>query len=281
VIKRLLFIFFIGLSTLASAQAPTATITAASSSLCTGQGESFTCNTTNTPTVFGWAVSPSYGVVYFSSTDSPTLNVIFNKSGVFTVSLTVSNASGTTTAVRSMTVNQKPTANFSASLTANGFPADIVLTNFSSNATGYQWSYNETGSTDNTTDAVHSYSTSGAYTVTLVALNNNGCTDTLTYDFYISDSSGITLPNVFTPNYDDINDVFKPIARGISSMKVNIYTRWGNFVYGWETVNGSWDGHTTSGEACLSGTYFCVLEATGFDGQTYKLKTNITLIRNP
>jgi hypothetical protein len=63
-------------------------------------------------------------------------------------------------------------------------------------------------------------------------------------------------------------------------MKVNVYTRFGNFVYGWDTVNGFWDGHTTSGMACENGTYFYVIEATGFDGKSYKLKSFLTLIRN-
>lgn len=208
------------------------------------------------------------------------MGLSFTYQGVYTISLTVANVSGTFTANQNVTVTASPRANFSASLNTVGFPNQLVLTNFSSNATSYTWMYSETALTDNTTDAVHSYSASGAYTVSLIASNNNGCSDTSRYSFYISDSSGVTLPNVFTPNADGVNDVFKPIARGIKSMKVNIYSRYGNLVASWDNVNGHWDGYTPSGMLCETGTYFCVMEATGFDGKSYKDKTYISLFRN-
>jgi gliding motility-associated-like protein len=279
VLKRFFLIAFVCSFSSLLAQVPSATITVPSTSLCTGSSVVFNTTTTNTPIAYTWTVLPSYGVT-LSATDQPTIAVIFTKPGAYTMSLTVSNGSGTTTTVRTVSVTQTPSAAFSASLNPAGFPSQIVLTNFSSSATTYTWSYSETAATDTTFNAVHSYSASGSYSLMLVASNGTfGCNDTSSYSFYISDSSGITLPNVFTPNYDDINDVFKPVARGITSMKVGIYSRYGNYVYGWESVNGSWDGHTTSGQPCSDGTYFCILEATGFDGKSYKLKTTITLTR--
>jgi gliding motility-associated-like protein len=277
VLKRFLSIALIACFSDLLAQVPSATVTVPSTSLCTGASVIFNSITTNTPTAFSWTVVPAFGAT-ISATNQPSIAAIFSKPGAYTMSLTVSNASGTTTAVRTVSVSQTPVAAFSASLNTSGFPNELVLANFSSSASTFTWSYSETSVTDTISNVVHTYSASGTYSVMLVA-NNNGCTDTSSYSFYISDSSGITLPNVFTPNYDDVNDVFKPIARGITSMKVDIYTRWGNYVYGWDAVNGSWDGHTKSGEACTPGTYFCILEATGFDNKSYKLKTTVTLIK--
>lgn len=280
-LSRLLFIFFIFTEITAFSQAPTATISSGvpNDTICEGGVVNYIAATTNTPTSFSWSVSPSQGVV-FSSANQTTCAIAFGNMGVYTVSLTVSNLSGTVTVTKKMVVLPAPRASFSASLNTSGYPAQLVLTNYSSNATSYLWTYNETTATDNSTDVIHTYTTSGSYTVTLNAINANGCVDTESYDFYISDSSGITLPNVFTPNGDGVNDVFKPIARGINSMKVNIYSRYGNLVASWDHVNGHWDGHSSGGIACESGTYFCVVEATGFDGKSYKLKGFVSLFKN-
>ena len=278
-LKKLLSLVFIIAGFLSFGQAPTATIVVPSGTICTGQSVVFNSTTTNTPTAYSWTINPSTGVTLLSSTQS-SVGVSFSIAGVFSVSLTVSNASGTVTTSTNVIVNNSPVAAFSASLITVGFPNQIDLTNFSTGATGYLWSFSETPITSTLTGLSHPYSASGSYSVTLIAMNANGCKDTSAYSFYLSDSSGITLPNIFTPNADGINDIFKPIARGISSMKVNVYTRFGNFVYGWETINGFWDGYTTSGMLCEPGTYFYVIEAKGFDGKDYKLKSYLTLFRN-
>ena len=279
-LRKLYSILFSLSGILTFAQAPTATINVANDTVCSGNAILFLSLTTNTPTAYSWSVSPSAGFNFVTPADQPTTLINFSHAGVYSVSLTVSNVSGTVTTSVVELVLVTPVAAFSASLNTAGFPSQINLTNFSSNATNYIWSFSETVSTNTTTNAVHSYTAGGAYTVTLLAINNNGCTDSDSYSFYISDSSGITLPNIFTPNDDGVNDIFKPTARGISTMKVDIYSRWGNYMYGWTTPNGFWDGHTVSGEACVSGVYFYVLEATGFDGKSYKLHSSLTLIRN-
>lgn len=92
--------------------------------------------------------------------------------------------------------------------------------------------------------------------------------------------SNLILPNVFTPNYDSINDVFRPITDEIVEMEFTIYNRYGNLIFETKRVRGFWDGRTTAGEACPDGVYFCVLTATGVDGKTYKEKTFVQLFTN-
>ncbi len=278
--KSLYLIVFLFIGSLTFSQAPAATISIASPTLCSNVLGLFSSITTNTPTAYTWTVSPVNGANFVQGNATPTIAINFRNAGIYSVSLTVSNASGTVTAVKTVTVLQAPLAAFSASLTNSGFPTSLNLTNFSTNANTYLWSYSETALTDNSTDVIHTYTASGSFSVSLVSYNSNGCSDTSRYHFFINDSSGVTLPNVFTPNSDGINDIFKPIAKGMSNIKVDIYTRWGTFVYGWDLPNGFWDGHTTSGEPCISGTYFYVVEATGFDGKSYKLKSFLTLLRD-
>lgn len=89
--------------------------------------------------------------------------------------------------------------------------------------------------------------------------------------------SHIVLPNVFTPNFDSINDVFKPQLDEIIELSFTIYNRNGNLIFETNRLNGFWDGRTTSGEPCNDGVYFCVLTATGVEGKKYKEKTFIQL----
>ena len=92
--------------------------------------------------------------------------------------------------------------------------------------------------------------------------------------------SNIILPNVFTPNFDSINDVFRPYLDEIKEVNFSIYNRYGSLICETARVYGFWDGRTTSGEPCTDGTYFCVLNATGIEGKKYKEKTFVQLFTN-
>lgn len=79
----------------------------------------------------------------------------------------------------------------------------------------------------------------------------------------------ITIPNVFTPNSDGINDEFKVNLNGntAKSYHINIFSNWGTLVFNSGNANISWDGRTTSGMKATEGTYFYVLD---FNGKQYK-----------
>jgi gliding motility-associated-like protein len=69
----------------------------------------------------------------------------------------------------------------------------------------------------------------------------------------------LNIPNIFTPNNDSINDqmYFKTCSKII---KTTVYNRWGNLVFETDKQNRSWDGRTTSGEPCVEGNYFYIIE---------------------
>jgi len=80
----------------------------------------------------------------------------------------------------------KPTANFSASNPSGcSAPASISFTNSSTGAASYSWDFGD-GSTSTTTSPSHTYSTSGTYTVRLIATNSGGCPDTMIKTNYVS-----------------------------------------------------------------------------------------------
>jgi gliding motility-associated-like protein len=264
----------------AFAQVPTATIVSPSATLCTGVSQTFTLQESNSPTVYSWSITPSKSVSVLPDFNSSSITFNFGTGGTYFINLMVSNATGTSMTTTTITVTKTAYAAFNASLNATGYPNQLILTNYSTNSISNQWLFNDDGAANTTSlNTVKDYSVSGSYSVTLIAFGNAGCNDTSSYALRIADSSGITLPTIFSPNGDGINDIFKPIAKNITSITVMIYNRYGTPIIKWDRVNGFWDGHTTAGEVCDEGVYFVVVEGAGFDGKSYKLKHSVTLVR--
>ena len=90
------------------------------------------------------------------------------------------------------------------------------------------------------------------------------------------------IPNVFTPNNDNVNDVFKFELNNSNLKSFNVYNRWGNLIHSTFNIQHStllWDGRTTSGMESTAGVYFYVLEYTDVNGDTHKKNGYVTLIR--
>lgn len=89
-----------------------------------------------------------------------------------------------------------------------------------------------------------------------------------------SDSSNIVcvdncpryiIPNIITPNADDLNDILVPLNnyRFVESVSITIYNRWGQEVYTSNDIAINWDGtDQRSGNVLSPGTYFYVCDIT-------------------
>lgn len=277
--KQFILFLLLVATLIGRAQTPTATITSVSSTICSGRPVTFTTSTSNSPTSFSWSVSPASGAVINLGTTNDFCSITFTNSGVFVITLNVANS--TTNSVSSLTVsvNKSALAAFNASLVTAGFPNQLVLTNYSKSFTSTKWLYSDDSNADLNFNTVKNYTLSGSYSTTLVALANFGCNDSLVYRLRLEDSSGIRLPNIFTPNDDGANDVYKPIAKGMKELNFKIFNRYGTIIFEGDKRNSFWDGYTTSGLPCSAGVYFCICNAVGFDGKTYELKANVTLVR--
>lgn len=104
----------------------------------------------------------------------------------------------------------------------------------------------------------------GTETITVQVTSENGCIGEASVSFEVV---GIyyAIPNVFTPNGDEINDVFKVyhVDTGITVSSLRVFNRWGQKVF--ETSNNNpWDG-TYKGEPAQSDVYIyhAVLELNG------------------
>jgi gliding motility-associated-like protein len=89
------------------------------------------------------------------------------------------------------------------------------------------------------------------------------------------------IPSAFSPQGDQINDVWRVQGYSIDQIKIYVYNRWGQMVYYSEKMDGSWDG-AYKGTPCPSGSYKYVIEYSGdLDGQVLVKKQtgNITILR--
>lgn len=80
--------------------------------------------------------------------------------------------------------------------------------------------------------------------------------------------TGVNIPNIFTPDDDGINDMFRISTAGYTGLQCTIINRHGEPVYIFYGLNGSWDGYSHAGVKVTAGDYFVFLELTLPDGTT-------------
>jgi len=80
--------------------------------------------------------------------------------------------------------------------------------------------------------------------------------------------TSVTIPNIFTPDGDGINDVFRIQTVGYDQLTCTIFNRHGEPVYRFYGLNGTWDGFTHAGVKVTAGVYFVLLEVSLSDGSS-------------
>ena len=178
-----------------------------------------------------------------------------------------------------LTAPAPPIAGFTVSDTNGPAPLTVVFANSSVGATSYFWDFGTSSSTSIAMDETFEYAAEGFYTVMMVA-SELLCTDTAYQVISVTGTPYISMPNVFTPNNDGINDVFRPFAIGMSEIIGKIYNRWGELIYKWQGINSYWDGYTRpAGQLAPAGTYFYVVTAKDIADVPYTLTGTVQLMR--
>ncbi|MFO0321087.1 MAG: PKD domain-containing protein [Bacteroidota bacterium] len=114
-------------------------------------------------------------------------------------------------------------------------------------------------------------------TYTFTVVDAKGCTKRayILVNTIYCDNDSILFPNVFSPNGDGVNDLYKipGVCKG-NPYSLNIFNRWGELVCDKEALkNNTWDGKTISGKDASAGTYFLIvslLDNKTNSNRTYK-----------
>jgi gliding motility-associated-like protein len=198
------------------------------------------------PTVTG---SGTLTYRWSSGETAKTLKV--SKSGLY--KLTVTQASCAVTDSVKVTANPLPVV-AADEITCSDKP--LIAGDFDSNLT-YLW---EPSGEKTRTVSIRE---DGIYKVKIT--NQFGCSKTRTFTVNGPCTTRIFAPDIFTPNGDGENDVFKLFILGGIQVRLDIYNRWGSAIYSEENAVPQWDGNF-KGEACPSDNYPYVLK--------YKLLNN-------
>ena len=121
---------------------------------------------------------------------------------------------------------------------------------------------------------------SGTYELKLICTNSTGCIDSTTKTIKVlTDKLILVVPNVFSPNGDNLNELFKVKYNAVKTFQARVFTRWGKMLYSWDLVSGGWDG-TFNGEKMNDGTYFYIINGTDIKDQPFEEKGTVTLLGN-
>lgn len=141
--------------------------TSGGSAYCAGTPVTFTDNSTGNVSSYQWNFGPGANPPT-ASTQGPH-SVIYQTAGTKNVQLTIDNGMGSDVHTLNITIDSLPTAAFGTSMFGN----QVNFTNNSVNASGFSWNFGD-GNTSGIQYPVHTYSTAGNYTVTLIVTNACG-----------------------------------------------------------------------------------------------------------
>jgi gliding motility-associated-like protein len=86
------------------------------------------------------------------------------------------------------------------------------------------------------------------------------------------------IPNCFTPNDDNLNDVFKPEYAGYTDIELLIFDRWGEQIFKTTELHSGWNGKRKD-TPCQIGVYTYKLTATDYNKKTIEKIGHVTLLR--
>ena len=195
--------------------APVAGFTSNATTVCEGDTVTLVDNSTGVLLEYDWDFGNNSSPA--NSTSAGNQQLVFNTSGMVTVSLTTTNPAGSSSASLIFDVQSLPQADFSFSLSDD----TSTFSNTSTNGTAYNWDFGD-GMTSTDENPIHLYDAIGTYTVTLTITNDCGTSVSIqTLDVL---STSIFDPNVkfgllVLPNPN--NGVFEMVIESSEADEVN------------------------------------------------------------
>lgn len=124
---------------------------------------------------------------------------------------------------------------------------DAAMINTSVNATSYTWDFGDGSAQTSIFEPHHTFPADepGNYNIMLVAMNEGGCVDTAYVIVIIEEELIFYVPNTFTPDGDEFNEVFGPVfTSGFDPYDYTllIFDRWGEIIFESHDARIGWPG---------------------------------------
>lgn len=185
------------------------------------------------------------------------------------------------TASLSVKVHPKPKADFNyfpEQPIGNSDEVHFFSTSLGENLSEFTWSFFGDKNPYNGTSTKYSYEDPGLFPVALVTKNIWGCKDTLVKTIEVVSDFLVFVPNTFTPNEDNRNDIFIPVTVGVKQSSFMIFDRWGTKLFETQNAEKGWDGFYKN-QPCKSDTYVWTMDVYGQAGERKQMSGHVLLIR--
>lgn len=239
-------------------------------------------NTTDTNLIASASWNFGNGITSANIIDS----TIYSIPGTYDVSLTVTDNNGCVGILNQtnyITVYDNPTANFSSTPdNATIFDPTLFFTDLSQfNITSWNWHFDTLGNSSiQNPNFIFPSDDTATYLVTLLVIDNNGCTDSIIKPVKIFGESGVFVPNAFTPDGDNLNEFFMPKGFGITQNKYSfvIFNRWGEVIFESHQLDIGWDG-SYKGTLVPVGVYVWKLNYNDVNGKSHSETGKVTIVK--
>ena len=249
---------------------------------------------------FTGATSPFTFVYAVNGISQPSITTIINpyiiytyEEGLYTLS-SFENGLGVTSGSAFVTFKQAPPAALfttSADTLSILFPSIQFTDTSTGNIIAWSWSFGDNTPLSTDTNPFHTYNdVVGIYQITLIVVDDFGCSDTSFRQVRITDEYWMYIPNSFTPDLDGINDVFCIQFHAVreETFYFNVYDRFSTLVYTTSNItdlecelsSNGWDGkHYKTGNDLPMGTYVYEVYFQDFEGWKHQDMGNLFIIR--
>lgn len=196
-----------------------------------------------TNATYSWSTSNNLS----GSGVSPT--IVFGNGGTFDVTLAATTTLGcydTHTETSYIYVENLPIADFESPISVFTQEAQYVMfSNLSLGATNYVWDFGDEQFANDFEPSHIFQNTMNGYTVTLTALTDLLCADATSVSIGYQYNELLYIPNSFTPDGDQNNQVFCPVfysGYDPQNYEFTVYNRWGEVIFESRNALIGWDG---------------------------------------
>lgn len=110
------------------------------------------------------------------------------------------------------------------------------------------------------------------------SINSYGCKAKDEVCVEVTKDHNIYIPNIFTPNFDGINDVFLVYGTGLTKLEMTIFDRWGEKLFFSNDQLKGWDG-TYKGKESKQDVYTYLINYTSLDGKKHTKTGHVSLLK--
>ena len=245
-------------SILVSDSVPSPPVISGTTAICKGENTTLSVPQGNN---YVWSTGETGSVIIVS----PPATSVYN--------VTVSNNCGSATSYIIVSVSSLPFADAGHD-TSLPLGASVQLNG--SGGVSYQWSPSTGLNCSACQSPVATPQETTLYYLTVSDVN--GCIATDSVLVSIDPEMVIFVPEVFSPNSDGANDYFHVLGKGIQSILLIVYDRWGNKVFEATDREQKWDG-THNGAPVNEGVYVYYLKVYLYNKQTIEQKGDVTVVR--